>query len=78
MFGWLSRLFAAPTCPGCGREIIEWTDESISKGYRVERRWSGCPIFRDTPSITLQGVRERDRHAAYWSTGKRTPLNDEP
>lgn len=70
---WIHRLFAAPTCPGCGREIVEWTDKWVRNGYREERRWRGCPVYRDWRPLD----RESDRHSAHWSSVKRTPLRDE-
>jgi len=71
MFGWLKNLFAAPVCPGCGRELVEWTRERVSDGYREEMLWRGCPAYRDHANF-LDG--EHDRHYARWTRGKRVPL----
>lgn len=74
MIGWLRRLFTEPTCPGCGREFVEWTGSWFRNGYREEQLWTGCPIYRDTKNPL---DREKDRHLAYWRLGKRTPLREE-
>ena len=66
---WLDRLLAAPTCAGCGRELVEWTDHYTTNGYRVERRWFGCPNARDRVGVY-------DEHQANWRRGRATPLTD--
>ena len=75
MIGWLKRMFAEPTCPGCGSEIVDWVDFVDWQGYRLERRWRGCPNYRDAPISSLNSVHERDRHAAHWTHGKKVPLS---
>ena len=72
---WLfGRGIVEPTCPGCGRELVEWTDIWISNGCREERLWRGCPAYRDMKILDP----ERNRHYAQWGRGSRTPLRDEP
>lgn len=72
ILSFLHRL-SRPTCPGCGAELIEWTDTWVRDGYSEERLWRGCPKYAAT--IDWE---ERSRHYARWAMGKRTRLVDLP
>ena len=69
----------APTCPGCGRELVEWQEfGEIEQGYRITRRWTGCPAYRD---LVAKGpsdgwLEQLRRHKAHWRPGDRVPLKD--
>ena len=67
---WWKRLIAEPTCPGCGTTFVTWTDTIDDQGWRTERKWYGCPRYRDA------GYDESKRHAARWKQGKFTPLRE--
>ena len=34
-------------CPFCGAEYVHWTATAKDRGYVEERRWHGCPQYRD-------------------------------
>lgn len=76
---WFQRLFteSIPTCPGCGREFIEWLDSRIKDGYNEEMRWKGCPEYKRLSEETgWTKFQEQDKHYARWWPGKKTPLTE--
>ena len=79
-FGWFKPK-PPTTCPGCGRELIEWTEWRDRSGYRVEMRWTTCPIYRELyqshPALDemTETWAEQARHAGSWSMGQREPLH---
>jgi hypothetical protein len=62
-----------PTCPGCGRTRIRWTDTFIDNGSTIERNWDMCPEYRRLRD-ERGAFEEKRRHYARWYQGKVVPL----